>query len=260
MGINQQFTARRLNSIGIQADLSLFADWFIYICAMPVYQLDPYYMAFPPPDHANDDGLLAVGGMLREDWLLLAYQQGIFPWFNEGEPVMWWSPDPRFALRPDEVKIAKSMRPLLNQQVFEFSLDRDFDSVIDRCAEIPRHGQNGTWITTHMKKAYKDLHKTGMAHSAEVWQKGELVGGLYGVSIGAAFFGESMFSDVPNASKFAFIKLCQWLDLRQYTLIDCQIYSRHMEKMGARQMSRAEFLDHLEDAIEEETLRGPWLV
>ena len=167
---------------------------------MPVYQLDNYYVAFPSPEHANPDGLLAVGGSLREDWLLAAYEHGIFPWFSEGDPILWWSPDPRFILDPQRVKIAKRMRPMLHSSEYHFTLDTAFDKVIDRCAEIPRHGQNGTWITVHMKQAYKDLHRIGMAHSAEVWQGNTLVGGLYGVSLGTAFFGESMFSRRTHAS------------------------------------------------------------
>lgn len=225
---------------------------------MPVYQLDPYYMAFPPADHANDDGLLAVGGALREDWLLLAYEQGIFPWYNEGDPILWWSPDPRFVLIPSEVKVHKSMRTVINSGKYQFAMDTAFDRVIDHCADIPRHGQNGTWITGHMKQAYKDLHKLGMAHSAEAWENGKLVGGLYGVSIGGAFFGESMFSTKSNASKFALISLCGWLEAKGFTLIDCQIYSSHLEKLGAKLVSRAWFLDALEQALESETLAGSW--
>ncbi len=225
---------------------------------MPVYELDPYYMAFPSPEEADEDGLLAIGGVLREDWLLMAYQQGIFPWFNEGDPVMWWSPDPRFILQPGEVKIHKSMRPMLNNPVYRFSMDTAFEAVIAHCSEIPRHGQNGTWITHHMKQAYIDLHRVGMAHSAEVWEGDRLIGGLYGVSIGAAFFGESMFSLQPNASKYALVNLCKWLEARDFMIIDCQIYSRHLEKMGAKLISRTEFLDVLEDAVEEESLKGKW--
>ncbi len=205
---------------------------------MAVYELDPYYMAFPPADHAEDDGLVAMGGELREDWLLTAYAQGLFPWFNEGDPIMWWSPDPRFVLMPSEVRITKSMRTYLNNDSYVFKLDTAFEAVIDRCSEIPRHGQNGTWITRHMKKAYIDLHRIGMAHSAEIWKDGVLIGGLYGVSIGAVFFGESMFSDSANASKLALIKLCQWLEARDFLMIDCQIFSAHLERMGAQLVSR----------------------
>lgn len=227
---------------------------------MPVYELDPYYMVFPPPEDANPDGLLAIGGKLTEDWLLLAYEHGIFPWFSEGDPVMWWSPDPRFILNPKEVKISKSMRPFLNSEKFVFKLDNDFDSVIDRCSNIPRQGQNGTWITTHMKDAYKGLHKIGMAHSAEIWLDEKLIGGLYGVSIGRVFFGESMFSEKPNASKMALIKLCDWLAERDFQMIDCQIYSKHLQSLGADFISRQHFLQKLNYGVEKPSLKGKWKI
>jgi len=225
---------------------------------VPIYELDPYYMAFPPPDHASPDGLLAIGGNLTEDWLLMAYQHGIFPWFSEGDPIMWWSPDPRFVLKPKNIKVSKSMRPYLNSENYTFKLDADFEQVIEKCSLIPRQGQNGTWITHHMKDAYTALHKIGMAHSAEVWEGSELIGGLYGVSIGRMFFGESMFSEKANASKLALIRLCRWLDENDFGLIDCQIYSRHLEKMGAEYMSRNKFMDELEELIEKPSLRGSW--
>ncbi len=225
---------------------------------MPVYQLDNYYVAFPSPELANPDGLLAIGGALREDWLLAAYEHGIFPWFSDGDPILWWSPDPRFVLDPRDVRITKSMRPMLNSGEFRFTIDQAFDQVIDRCAEIPRHGQNGTWITVHMKQAYKDLHRIGMAHSAEVWHGLSLVGGLYGVSLGAAFFGESMYSDVPNASKYALINLCEWLSAKGFEFIDCQVYTEHLERMGATMVERSEFLEMLRTAMKKPTLRGWW--
>jgi len=225
---------------------------------MPVYELDPYYMAFPPADHANPDGLLAVGGKLTEDWLLIAYQNGIFPWFSEGDPIMWWSPDPRFVLKPENIKVSKSMRPYLNSKKYTFKLDSDFEQVIEKCSIIPRQGQNGTWITNHMKDAYVALHKIGMAHSSEVWEGQEIIGGLYGVSIGRMFFGESMFSEKANASKLALIRLCRWLGHNGFGLIDCQIYSEHLERMGAEYMSRNSFVDKLEELIEKSSLRGSW--
>lgn len=225
---------------------------------MPIYELDPYHMAFPPADHANPDGLLAVGGELREDWLLTAYANGIFPWFSEDEPIMWWSPDPRFVLYPREVKVQKSMRPYLNNSAYEFKLDSAFEQVIDICAKIPRQGQNGTWITEHMKSAYIDLHKIGMAHSAEIWKDGKLIGGLYGVSIGKAFFGESMFSFESNASKLALIRLCDWLAMRSFMVVDCQIFTEHLNSMGAQHISRNEFLDLLDNAMDGDTLIGSW--
>lgn len=227
---------------------------------MAIYELDSYHMAFPPADHANPDGLLAIGGELREDWLLTAYAGGIFPWFNEGDPIMWWSPDPRFVLRPTEVKVRKSMRPFLNNDEYEFRLDTAFEKVINQCSKVPREGQDGTWITNHMKSAYIDLHKIGMAHSAEIWLEGELIGGLYGVSIGKAFFGESMFSLKPNASKLAFIRLCDWLARRSFQIVDCQIYSEHLESLGAKHIERNEFLDILDLSMDGDSLVGKWEV
>jgi leucyl/phenylalanyl-tRNA--protein transferase len=225
---------------------------------MPVYELDPYYMAFPPADHANPDGLLAIGGKLTEDWLLMAYQNGIFPWFSEGDPIMWWSPNPRFILRPENIKVSKSMRPFLNSEQYSFKLDSDFEQVIEECSSIPRQGQNGTWITTHMKDAYIALHRIGMAHSAEVWEDDQLIGGLYGVSIGRMFFGESMFSKKPNASKLALIKLCKWLSKHGFKIIDCQVYSEHLERMGAEYISREFFMELLREGVGQPSLRGAW--
>lgn len=227
---------------------------------MAIYELDSDHMAFPPADHANPDGLLAIGGELREDWLLSAYAGGIFPWFNEGDPIMWWSPDPRFVLYPAEVKVKKSMRPFLNNTKYEFKLDTNFEAVISQCAKVPRSGQNGTWITEHMKSAYIDLHKIGMAHSAEIWLEGELIGGLYGVSIGKAFYGESMFSLKPNASKLAFIRLCVWLAKRSFQIVDCQIHSEHLESLGAMHMPRNEFLDILDLSMDGASHVGKWEV
>jgi leucyl/phenylalanyl-tRNA--protein transferase len=232
----------------------------MHICGMAIYELDSYHMAFPPADHANPDGLLAIGGELREDWLLSAYAGGIFPWFNDGDPIMWWSPDPRFVLRPTDVKVKKSMRPFLNNEKYEFRLDTAFEDVIGQCSKVPRNGQNGTWITNHMKSAYIDLHKIGMAHSAEIWLEGKLIGGLYGVSIGKAFFGESMFSLKPNASKLAFIRLCDWLARRSFQIIDCQIYSKHLESLGAKHILRNEFLDILDLSMDGDSLVGKWEV
>ncbi len=225
---------------------------------MAIYELDPYHMAFPPADHANPDGLLAVGGELREDWLLTAYSNGIFPWYSEDEPILWWSPDPRFVLIPSEVKIQKSMRPYLNNPIYEFKLDTDFEQVIDICSKIPRQGQDGTWITAHMKEAYINLHKIGMAHSAEIWKEGKLIGGLYGVSIGKAFFGESMFSHESNASKLALIHLCDWLARRSFQLLDCQVFTEHLNSMGAIHINRNDFLDMLDNSMDGDTMVGSW--
>ncbi len=225
---------------------------------MPLYELDPYHMEFPDPELASEDGLLAIGGELRADWLLTAYESGIFPWFNEGDPYLWWSPDPRFVLFPDQVKVRKSMRPYLNNPSYEFKFDTAFDQVIEACASIPRRGQDGTWLTAEMKLAYQNLHRIGMAHSAEIWKDGSLVGGLYGVSIGKIFFGESMFSLEPNSSKLALIRLCQWLKERSFLILDCQIHSDHLEQMGAELIPRTNFLEILENALDGDTLKGKW--
>jgi len=227
---------------------------------MPVYELDPYHMAFPPAQKASRDGLLAVGGQLREDWLILAYRSGIFPWFNDGDPVLWWSPDPRFVLPIENLKVPRSLKPFLKRPEYEFRLDTAFDEVIDACAAIPRHGQNGTWITTHMSAAYKNLHKMGLAHSAEIWLEGRLIAGLYGVSMGSAFFGESMFTIEPNASKIAFVKLCHWLRDKDFQWIDCQVYTQHLERFGAEFVPRKSFLSMLEWALQTPNKTGKWRV
>lgn len=225
---------------------------------VPVYRLISSEPLFPDPEDANEDGLLAIGGALTEDWLLSAYQNGIFPWFSEGDPVMWWSPDPRFVLYPGEVYISKTMRSKLRSPRWSFTMDLNFDTVLDKCAEAPREGQDGTWITSEMRAAYKRLHRIGIAHSAEARLDGVLVGGLYGVSIGAAFFGESMYTEVSDASKFALINLCKYLESKQFKMVDCQIYSAHLEQMGAEIMPRTRFLELLDETMESETQRGNW--
>ncbi len=202
---------------------------------------------FPPVEAAEPDGLLAIGGDLSTERLLQAYRSGIFPWYSEG-PILWWSPDPRFVLFPGELKISKSMRPLLNGQRFRFTCDTAFDAVVRACRDIPRAGQTGTWIGEDMTRAYTDLHRLGYAHSAEAWEDGKLVGGLYGVKLGKVFFGESMFSRIPNASKFAFIRLVQQLQKEGLMVIDCQVYTEHLESLGARMIPRKEFCALLSEA------------
>ena len=197
---------------------------------------------FPPVEDAMDDGLLAVGGDLSIERLLLAYSNGIFPWFNEDELPMWWSPDPRFVLFPGELKASKSMRQLLKREHFEFRIDTAFGDVIYNCSRMPREGQDGTWISDEVITAYTALHQLGYAHSAEAWYDGELVGGLYGVLLGCVFFGESMFSHKSNASKYAFIKWVEVLKANGIVLIDCQVHTEHLESLGAGMISRAEFL------------------
>jgi len=200
---------------------------------------------FPPPEEANEEGLLAVGGDLRPERLLLAYQSGIFPWYNAEDPLLWWSPDPRFVLFPEELRVSHSMRPLLKRNEFNFRRDTAFDSVIRSCATVYRSGENGTWIQEEMIRAYGQLHELGFAHSAEAWKDGELVGGLYGVRLGNVFFGESMFSRKSNASKFAFIKLVQALQEEGVRVIDCQMQTEHLERFGACYIPRKQFLDLL---------------
>ena len=198
---------------------------------------------FPPVTEALEDGLLAIGGDLSTDRLLLAYNSGIFPWFNEDEIPMWWSPDPRFVLFPDELKVSKSMKQVIRRNEFEFKVDTAFREVINNCRAIEREGQDGTWITDTIVDAYTELHKIGYAHSAETWQNGELVGGLYGIKLGKAFFGESMFSKRSNASKFAFISWVEELKRQGVQLIDCQVYTEHLESLGARMIPRSEFIE-----------------
>ena len=198
-------------------------------------------LLFPPIELADADGLLALGGDLSTERLLLAYQSGIFPWFNEGEPICWWSPNPRFVLFPAELKISKSMLTILNKDTFRFTINQDFSGVIKNCRNIPRKGQEGTWISPAMQKAYLQMHRTGHAHSAETWKGEELVGGLYGIRMGSVFFGESMFSLKKNASKFAFINYVRQLKKEKVQLIDCQVHTRHLESLGARMITRNAF-------------------
>ena len=226
---------------------------------MPVFWLTEENIAFPHPELANEDGILAVGGDLSVERLLLAYRMGIFPWFNPGDPIMWWSPDPRFVLFPDELKISKSMRPYFNQKKFTVTLDEHFDQVIRSCQEVWRKGQyGGTWITEGMIEAYSRLHYMGYAHSVEVWEKDELVGGLYGIALGKIFFGESMFTKVSNASKFGFITLVKKLQEWGFWLIDCQQKTLHLQSLGARGISRTKFLNYLGKNTKEQDWVGSW--
>jgi len=209
-----------------------------------IFRLDERLL-FPEPSLAEEDGLLALGGDLSVDRLLLAYQNGIFPWYNNDTPILWYSPHGRFVLFPDELKISKSMKQVLRSRRFTITIDKSFEQVIEACAIAKREGQDGTWITDDMKKAYIDLHHQGHAHSVEVWEKDQLVGGLYGAAVGLVFCGESMFSKVSNASKTALITLCQ---SGKYQLIDCQVHTEHLESMGARLISRKEYMNILKNA------------
>ena len=204
---------------------------------------------FPDPAHAErePDGLLAVGGDLSPQRLYDAYRHGIFPWYSEGQPILWWSPDPRTLLFPDQVHVSRSLRKKLRRDTFEYSFDRNFSDVIRACA-TPRPDADGTWILPEMIQAYDRLFSQGHAHSVEVWSQGELTGGLYGVSIGKAFFGESMFSRVDDASKVALVALCRHLAAHDFALIDCQVFNSHLERMGAIQVARKHFIDLLREA------------
>jgi leucyl/phenylalanyl-tRNA--protein transferase len=202
-------------------------------------------LLFPPVQLAEPDGLLAVGGDLSTERLLLAYRQGIFPWY-EGQHILWWSPDPRFVLFPRELKESKSMKQLVKKKTFDFRIDTAFREVITNCKTISRRGQESTWITDEVKSAYTLLHEKGFAHSAEAWLDGELAGGLYGIRMGKVFFGESMFSKASNASKYAFIQYVQHLQKEGVELIDCQVYTEHLESLGARMISREEFTGMVE--------------
>lgn len=200
---------------------------------------------FPDVSEADEYGILAVGGDLSPERLMLAYRSGIFPWFDKDEPILWWSPPERMVLFPSELKISKSMRNILNRNVFKVTYNKDFRGVISNCSQISRQGQEGTWITAEMIEAYVKLHELGHAKSVEVWQNDELVGGLYGVDLGHVFCGESMFSKVSNASKVAFISLAQNLEKRKYKLIDCQVHNDHLESLGAREIDREDFIEML---------------
>lgn len=207
---------------------------------MPIFALEPE-IYFPPVELAEPDGLLAIGGDLSPERLILAYRSGIFPWF-EGKQILWWSPDPRFVLFPKELKISKSMKVLLKRNVFRFTTNQAFEKVIENCKSVKREGQESTWITPDMKRAYIRLHELGLAYSAEAWEGDELVGGLYGIRMGKAFFGESMFSTKSNASKYAFISFVTQLQQEGVELVDCQVYTEHLESLGARMIPRAAFL------------------
>jgi leucyl/phenylalanyl-tRNA--protein transferase len=200
---------------------------------------------FPSVRESSPEGLVAIGGDLSPERLMLAYRNGIFPWFEDDEPILWWSPPQRMVLFPDEIKVSKSMRNILNRGIFSVTLNKAFREVITACREIERTGQDGTWITDDMTEAYCRLHELGIARSFEVWQGDELVGGLYGVDLGRIFCGESMFSRVPNASKVAFITLARQLQKENYKLLDCQVYNDHLASLGAREIDREDFMEIL---------------
>ena len=224
---------------------------------MPVYRLIDE-LVFPPPEYADPSGLLAVGGDLSSERLLEAYRQGIFPWFTEDQPILWWSPDPRFVLELDEFRTSRNLRKTLKKKRFQVTFDRAFEAVIRACAAVARKGQKGTWITEEMQEAYVRLHGLGYAHSVESWFEDKLVGGLYGVSLGRAFFGESMFHLKTDASKVALVALVDYLQNYGFAFIDAQMSTEHLMNFGAKEIPRRLFLKKLQDALRHPTKRGKW--
>jgi leucyl/phenylalanyl-tRNA--protein transferase len=214
---------------------------------MPLMFYLSHHLIFPNPSQADSDGLLAIGGDLTSERLLLAYNSGIFPWYEKDQPILWWSPDPRMVLFPDKLKISKSLQKLINREAFKVTFNEAFSEVIRNCSTIKRDGQMGTWITEEMQKAYLDLHNLGYALSVEVWRDDKLVGGLYGIDLPEKkiFCGESMFSKQSNASKVGFCYLVSELKKKSYHLIDCQMYTAHLESLGAEEISRGQFLQFL---------------
>jgi leucyl/phenylalanyl-tRNA--protein transferase len=222
-----------------------------------IFRLDDR-IVFPRPELAEPSGLLAVGGDLEPERLVLAYALGIFPWYSEGQPILWHSPDPRMVLRSSEIHVGRSLAKAMRRPGYEVRLDTAFAEVIERCARVPRPGQTGTWITADMVAAYVELHERGIAHSAEAFLDGKLVGGLYGVSLGAAFFGESMFATAPDASKVAFVTLVQQLARWGIELVDCQVRTDHLARFGAKEWPRSRFLAALQEALATPTRVGAW--
>jgi leucyl/phenylalanyl-tRNA--protein transferase len=225
--------------------------------AVTVYRL-PRQVAFPDPRQAEPDGLLAVGGDLAPERLLAAYAAGIFPWYGPDSPILWWSPDPRLVLEPARLHVPRSLARTRRRAPYRFTADTAFERVIRACAEIGRPDQEGTWITPAMIRAYRQLHELGFAHSFEAWEGATLAGGLYGVSLGAAFFGESMFADRADASKLAFVESVGWLAARGVGIIDCQVHTEHLARFGAEAWPRERFLGALATALERPTRRGRW--
>ena len=230
-----------------------------YTLPVPIFRLGRA-LDFPDPADAEPDGLLAVGGDLRPERLVAAYARGVFPWYDERSPILWWSPDPRLVLEPRELHVSRSLARTIRRGTYRVAADTAFEQVIRRCAAKGRPGQRGTWITPEMIAAYCELHRLGFAHSFEAWEGRRLAGGLYGVSLGAAFFGESMFADARDASKVAFVRAVEWLAARGVSLVDCQVRTEHLVSLGAREIPRARFLARVAAALEAPTLRGRWSV
>jgi len=223
-----------------------------------VAPLSRYSHSFPDPRHAAEEGLLAYGGDLHPDRILKAYRSGIFPWYNPGDPILWWSPDPRLLLYPGELKIRRSFRRILRNRDYRVRFDHDFAGVIASCASALRPGQKGTWLTSEMQEAYTELHVRGFAHSVEVYDGKGLAGGLYGIALGGAFFGESMFSARPDGSKIALKALSDVLREKGYDFIDCQVVTDHLVRLGAQPVPRDRFLTELESALGKPGEIGSW--
>jgi leucyl/phenylalanyl-tRNA--protein transferase len=223
---------------------------------MPVFRLDDR-LVFPPVELA-EDGLLALGGDLRPERLILGYSEGIFPWYAENLPILWHSPDPRMVMTTADLVLQRSLKKAIRKQPYELRMDTAFVRVLEGCASVPRPGQTGTWLIAEMVSAYGKLHEMGFAHSIEAWRGNELVGGLYGVSLGGAFFGESMFARAPDASKIAFAACVRQLDAWNIRLIDCQVHTEHLERFGAYEISREDYLARLKRVLDEPTRRGIW--
>ena len=224
---------------------------------MPIFRLTEQ-LRFPPPDYADPDGLLAVGGDLSPERLLLAYSMGIFPWYGEETPILWWSPHPRLVLFPDELKVSRSLQRVIRKGTFQVTVDSAFPDVIAECAQVRLKNREGTWIVPEMSAAYCRLHELGYAHSVETWRQGELVGGLYGVALGRVFYGESMFTKRSDASKVALVHLVHLLRSRHFEMIDCQLTTRHLLSLGAREIPRREFLRRLATAVKAPHQAGSW--
>lgn len=224
---------------------------------MPVFRLTKEII-FPPPELAEEDGLLAVGGDLRVERLLLAYSMGIFPWYSDDSPILWWSPDPRLVLLPEDLNVSRSLRQTIKKEIYRTTFDSAFERVIRSCAESPRKDGAGTWITEDMIRAYCRLYEKGFAHSVESWEGDELAGGLYGVALGGVFYGESMFARRSDASKVAFVRLVQRLAQWKFRIVDCQVTTRHLISLGAKEVPRSEFLGIVRKALKLRTPQGRW--
>jgi leucyl/phenylalanyl-tRNA--protein transferase len=224
---------------------------------MPVYLLNKE-LAFPPPEDANEEGIVAVGGDVSPERLLVAYRNGIFPWPARGYPLLWFSPDPRFALTPSAAHVPRSLRKVIRREQLHVTADSAFADVIDACAAMPRPHQQGTWITEELRNGYLGLHELGYAHSIEAWRAGELVGGLYGVALGRTFAGESMFATEPDASKVAFTTLLGHLAMWGFRVVDCQVHTEHLARFGATMWPRERFLREWRAAVDEPSVLAPW--